>query len=95
LKYTNTTGIADNLLSDVNINLYPNPATDKLSVEVPFGIFSDKSAVSIYSVQGQLLLQNKINTERTELNISELANGVYFIKLTTLDGSLVRKFVKE
>jgi hypothetical protein len=39
--------------------------------------------------------QNEINFEKTELNISELANGVYFIKLTTPDGSVVRKFVKE
>jgi hypothetical protein len=72
-----------------NITLYPNPATTTLTI---VGI-SNITKAEIYDISGKLLLSKQLNTN--QLDISTLAKGLYFIKLSTAEGSVVRKFVKE
>jgi len=69
--------------------LYPNPASDFLFVK---GLSSIAMA-EVYDISGKLLITNQ-NFENN-IDIGFLANGVYFIKLITEEGSIVRKFVKE
>jgi hypothetical protein len=47
----------------------------------------------VYDISGKLLFTKLLNGN--QLDISSLAKGLYFIKLSTAEGSLVRKFVKE
>jgi photosystem II stability/assembly factor-like uncharacterized protein len=90
LKYTHSTGINDNVFSETNLNLYPNPATDKLTIETP-----QKAAIEILNLQGQLVKSFPNEGRETPVDVSELTGGVYILKLTTEEGSVVRKFVKE
>jgi hypothetical protein len=71
------------------IKIFPNPATTTLTID---GL-STKAISEIYDISGKLLLTNQLNTNQIDIN--GLANGMYFIKLTTKEGSAVRKFVKE
>lgn len=79
------------LLTD-NFRVYPVPATSDLSVS---GI-ENVSRLEIFDVMG-----NKIISEQCEgvdiktLNISHLARGIYFIRLTTPLGAVMKRFVKE
>jgi hypothetical protein len=79
------------LLTD-NLRIYPVPATSDLSVS---GI-ENVSLLEIFDVMG-----NKIISEQCEgmdiktLNISHLARGIYFIRLTTPLGAVMKRFVKE
>jgi photosystem II stability/assembly factor-like uncharacterized protein len=88
LKYINTSGIDDNLSSETHLNLYPNPATTNLNID---GI-SNHATAEVYDLSGKLLLTKQLN--ENQIDISSLAKGLYFIKLSTT-GSVVRKFVKE
>jgi hypothetical protein len=68
--------------------IYPNPVTTTLTIE---GII--KATAEVYDISGKLLLAEQLNTN--QVDISSLAKGLYFIKLNTEEGSVVRKFVKE
>jgi uncharacterized protein (TIGR02145 family) len=71
------------------LNIFPNPATTTLTIE---GL-TQKTTAEVYDISGKLLLCKPLGTNT--IDISSLETGLYFIKLTTADGSVVRKFVKE
>ena len=69
--------------------VYPNPSYNIIFVEG----FESTFIVDIYDLNGKLLLSKQLNAN--QFDISSLAKGLYFIKLSTAEGSVVRKFVKE
>jgi hypothetical protein len=75
---------------------YPNPANSILNFEIPPTIFKNDLNIIIYDVLGNVKLNQKINNEFGNLNISEFESGIYFICLK--NATLVypkAKFVKE
>lgn len=77
----------------LSFNLHPNPANSKITIEID-GVNSN-SIISIHNIQGQLLLQQAMQQVRSEINISNLAKGMYFIWIESEEGSVVGRFVKE
>lgn len=71
------------------INVYPNPANDKLFVE---GLSAFTNVVIVNSL-GQEVMQPK--TTKAYLAIDQLAPGVYFLKATGKDGLYTQKFIKQ
>jgi hypothetical protein len=51
--------------------------------------------IEITSLLGQRILTKKINELQTELNLSELANGVYFVKVISEGQEKTIKIIKE
>ena len=45
--------------------------------------------------EGKLLLKQILYEAKTDINISHLADGIYFMKLLGEEGVVVKKFVKE
>jgi photosystem II stability/assembly factor-like uncharacterized protein len=76
-----------------NINIYPNPANTTITIKTP-GI-AGKSLLSVYNINGQELIKQKISKSKTQLDISNLPSGVYIVKLVNEKAVEVRKFVKE
>ncbi len=72
-----------------SITIYPNPTTTTLTID---GL-STTAKAEVYDISGKLLMSNTLLSH--SLDISRLTTGLYFIKLTTAEGSVVRKFVKE
>ncbi len=69
------------------IRVYPNPASAIVTVEV-----DDMQQVQLLDVSGRLLeTQNAQNLNRLDLNISVVPAGVYFLRVTVNDGSVVSK----
>ena len=83
-------GLAENS-KNTDFNIFPNPAVDKVTIQ------SQKKGamLSIYNLQGQLLLSQRIQQEKTELNINNLVAGVYILKLVYKDKTEGIKLVKE
>ncbi len=71
------------------VKVYPNPANEILTIDG----FDGETTADIYSINGQLL--STLAVKEQQLDINFLANGMYFIKLSTKEGSVVSKFVKE
>lgn len=77
-------GIDD--VEDANVALYPNPATDKVS------IFADNIVrVEVLDVAGRIVA----TTTQNEVNISNLDNGVYMFRIITANGTSLQKVVKK
>ncbi|NVN95702.1 MAG: T9SS type A sorting domain-containing protein [Bacteroidetes bacterium] len=79
----------------IPLNIYPNPATSKLTINLQQLTSLQNTTVSIYDVQGKLLLQQNITQPQTELNIAPLAKGIYILKVNNDTKSMQSKFVKE
>lgn len=81
--------------SDNGIYLYPNPASNKLTIELQQANLLQSTTLSIYYIQGQLLLHRPLQQTKDEIDISTLAKGVYILKLNNTEKTAVTRFVKE
>jgi len=75
--------------------VFPNPASTKITIEIHPPNTLQNSFVSVFSITGQLLMQKAIVKPQTDIDISELAKGFYFLKMESNDKTDVMKFVKE
>ena len=75
--------------TDSTINVYPNPTTSKITINSDF----DLKSIQVYDVQGRIL-ETLIGANKI-LDISNKANGVYFLKITTNKGSKIEKVIKK
>lgn len=88
LKHTSETGneeIVNQTPSAISIN--PNPTTGKAILS---GIEAG-DIVSIYTVSGVLVSKTEAAASDVELNLSNLAEGMYFVKV----GSSIQKIIKK
>ena len=66
--------VEDNELDKLSI--YPNPFNDIIVVESEL-----VGTINVYNTLTQLLISHPKNSKRTELNLSNLESGIYFIEL--------------
>jgi hypothetical protein len=91
LDSTASTSSNENL-SETNspsVIIHPNPANNVLYID---GLVYPVIA-SVIDLNGKQMLSTKLNDN--QLDISNLGQGLYFIKLFTLEGNIVKKFVKQ
>ena len=74
LLYSNITTISDVTIKPKTVSILPNPAKNELKIVSENQIQS----VDIYDLTGRLMLKNELLSSNT-LNISGLAQGVYFV----------------
>lgn len=85
------TGIAEASLEDVRV--YPNPATDKVVVEL--GENSAES-IEIRDVAGRLVSLTPVTDSRMEISLNQFSNGYYMIRIMQGKGVLkVLPLVKQ
>jgi len=84
-------------IEDINyyekIEIYPNPAVNNITIENT--ILTKDEIISIYNMQGKLLLRNVIQEANNEIDVSTLAKGIYIVKLEGSKINKVGKFIKE
>lgn len=80
-----------NQISKEDISFYPNPVTNELNIAVSNGIVIEK--VVVYNLVGQAVrtIESSINT----INMSDLSNGVYLVKVQTNEGTIDKKIIKK
>lgn len=82
-----TVGLNEHNLS--NFNIYPNPALNQLTIETELAI----SNVSIVDITGRTV--TTINHSTKLIDVSDLTNGVYFLKIINEEGIITEKFIKK
>lgn len=83
----------DNAVSNLNISIYPNPAKDILTIESTSNIPIDKTA--IIDIMGRVVQSTVVNATSKNLDISNLASGVYLLRLDYNSNSEVLRFIKK
>lgn len=79
--------ISENVVSEVSI--YPNPATSVLNVSA-----AGYNQVEIINMLGQVVYSNSISNN-AQINVSDLNDGVYFVRLSGANGTTTQKFIKK
>ncbi len=83
----------DNLSID-KFNIYPNPATNQLTIS-GLSAAGDKKTLEVFNVLGEQVYVSKIDHKDVTIDVSGFSQGVYYIRLQATGESAVRKFVKE
>ncbi|MCQ2208395.1 MAG: CotH kinase family protein [Paludibacteraceae bacterium] len=73
------------------VALYPNPAIHTVEVAAS----TPMQEVGIYDLNGRLLMQYRPNSAKHTIDISNLCNGVYVVKVNCEDGVYNKKLVKQ
>ena len=81
-------GIKNYELRNTNYVIYPNPTTGKLTIR---NEKSEVRNVEIYDIYGKKLSHFTFHNSHFTIDISHLANGMYFLKI----GNFVQKIIKE
>lgn len=85
-------GINSLLLLDVEV--YPNPTSDKLNLNIPKGV--EVSVLRIVDMQGKTVsISNSINSSLIEISLKDLKSGMYILELTTNFGYKNIRIIKE
>jgi photosystem II stability/assembly factor-like uncharacterized protein len=95
LKTTNggSTGLNENFIFSEILKIYPNPSKDKITISSP-SITKD-TKLSIFNVNGEKVIERLLTDNETQLDISTLPRGVYFVKVQNETMVGVGKMVKE
>ena len=88
LCYTIPVAIIEEPLPIDDIHLYPNPANEYIVLETPFA----DAIISIYSMQGQELMEVVSHNAVLIFDISTFPNGTYIVKVQMDDKIFYRKF---
>ncbi|MBN2214532.1 MAG: T9SS type A sorting domain-containing protein [Bacteroidales bacterium] len=92
VNYAVSTKVSD-AYSSSGLNIYPNPVLNRLVIENESVI----SSITIYNTNGSVMnsLQD-VNSKALILNLDELYDGLYLIKIITVDNDIISKtFMKK
>ena len=91
-KASGITAVADKAI----FSLYPNPATDKLTVKMNAAVNATVH-VSMTNVEGRVVLSKevKLANQSADINVSGLGKGVYFISVKDGDKTSAQQIVLQ
>lgn len=84
-----TLSVNSEILKNNTVELYPNPTKNNFSVNTDDAIM----AVTIYNIAGQEI--KKVNNPNYNIDVSDLATGVYLIKVKTSKGTITKRLLKS
>ena len=92
-----STCIGINELANISdINIYPNPASDYVSIAIPAYLASESTIVEVTDALGKLVMKEALSRDVTTFKITKLEEGVYFFKVITNNQTIkVGKVVKH
>ena len=85
----NTESIIEN---NISLNIYPNPVNDKLYIVT----VDEVKEVVVYDIYGRRqVTETSSHRDMTSVNVSGLNAGIYFVKINTNQGEIVKRFIKR
>ena len=69
------------------LQLYPNPARQLFTVELPQHCFS----IAVYDVMGRIMFEKDAVTDKLEIDSRNFPGGVYFVQVTTRENIVFNK----
>jgi len=93
-KPSQTTGLNE-LKSEASLDVYPNPNTGFVTLKLDHPT-SQVSQVYVYNLVGELVKTiNTIESDYTTIDLSDLSNGFYQLKLNSENTTLSKKIVVQ
>ena len=76
-----------------NLTVYPNPANNVLNISN--SVNATINNVDVTDLNGRVIKSVKVNATEGQISVSDLAAGMYMVKITTDQGTGVKKIVKQ
>jgi aminopeptidase N len=77
---TSSVGVKENELENGFAKVFPNPARQKLTVELK-NMPQEEYLLTLQNIEGKIVLSKTINQKITSIDVSQFAKGSYVIKL--------------
>ena len=71
--------------------IYPNPVNDRLYIETE----TEVKEVVVYDIFGRRQELSAVSCQQLVINVANLNSGIYFVKVVTSEGEIVKRFVKK
>ncbi len=78
LNFTVEIGVGEEEVKQKTYDVYPNPAKDYIKMSAVGG---QQSVVRVYNVMGMLVDEIELDSEETELDVSDYNPGIYFLNI--------------
>ena len=84
----------ESFLTSEDVQLYPNPATDKITLNFNKG---EEADFSVFDVLGELVIyQPNVSISQSHtIDVSKLNKGVYFVRINSDAGTTTKKMIKK
>ncbi|MEO9485917.1 MAG: PKD domain-containing protein [Ekhidna sp.] len=87
-----TRSLIVNSVLESSLSIYPNPAEDYVTLKS--GIVTTGN-YRILNLTGNVVIKGEIDSNETKIDVSELSDGIYLLKLDSKGESAVRRIVVE
>ena len=84
-------GISENNL--LSFEIYPNPVSDLLNIQLPTG--TEKAEVSVFDYTGRLVSSKTISSNDTAIDVQKISKGIYMIRLAANNKIGAQRFIKK
>lgn len=100
LTYNSVTTVSTNDANNLSsYNIYPNPAKGFTMLSINSAVTGDNNSYTVYNMLGNAVAHKNLgkltSTHSQRIDISDLANGVYFIQLNIEGTTSTKKLVKN
>jgi hypothetical protein len=68
-------------IAQVEIKIYPNPTTEKITLEIPGWEGLQTGNFKLFSLTGQLLQEQPVHSATTSVSLAGLPKGTYILKV--------------
>ncbi|MEI6885304.1 MAG: T9SS type A sorting domain-containing protein [Bacteroidota bacterium] len=94
-SYASHPGGIDESTSAIQLSVYPNPATDRLTVEYAGYRPGSEGLISVFSSSGTLVLQQSMQEQKQTIVVGTLPSGVYLLEFRSGRNHAVKTFVRK
>ncbi|MDG2463444.1 MAG: T9SS type A sorting domain-containing protein, partial [Crocinitomicaceae bacterium] len=92
-QWTSESSLGIDYIKPAIASVYPNPASDALNISIDKG---QLSKIELYSMTGQLLFREDLNSKTYALNIGSYSPGVYLVRVFNQNNDILNtKVLKE
>lgn len=92
--FSTLASLQDELSNMLSVSLYPNPAKESATLE--FLGLNSEAKISIVNMKGQIVKTIDIQPSQSyELNLTDFASGVYYVKVITDSKIITQKLIVE
>jgi bilirubin oxidase len=95
VKPSSSIGIKNFQLNDVMIKVYPNPANDRVNIDVNEIDQTQPLHLTIYDVLGKTIYSSSLSQMLNSIDVSQWSKGIYTINLSQNQNSIYKKIIIE
>lgn len=92
VRQSNATGLNDAESSGIQMSLWPNPASDRVTLDITKRT-NKASTIQIYNNVGQLLRSESLAENPHQMDVTDFENGYYLVVVSTKDDKLHQKLL--